>query len=294
MGPAAVVERTRRFDRVVGLVRTHYYTRDLRGVDWPALCAAYRPQVIAAANDGEWYHTVNAMLGELHDAHTRAERPGMPRHAMVREDRRLFSLGKDVRAAQVLDDGVVWLRFDHFDPGTSRWLEREVAAHQDAPGMILDLRTNRGGLVIAAQRAIGAFFARDVVIGIVIDRHGRRSLERSRGGRRPKYTGPLAVLVGPDSHSSAEVFAYVMQHHARAPIIGQTTAGEVLGARTYRLRDGGQLYVSVTDFRRCDGEPLEGEGVTPDVLVGAGTRPTDVNGDDALAAARWALENDRR
>src|SRR5690606_15582748 len=117
------------------------------------------------------------------------------------------------------------------------------------------------------QRAVGLFFPEPVQIGTVVRRNGRRVSEFSKPHRGARYAGPMAVLIGSETFSSAEVFARVMQFHDRAVVAGLPTAGKVLGARPYRLRDGGRLYVSTTDFFSCDGRRLEANGVQPDVSV---------------------------
>jgi carboxyl-terminal processing protease len=133
------------------------------------------------------------------------------------------------------------------------------------------------------------FFPTRVPMGYVIRRDGRRSVERSRGPE--VFSGPLAVLVGRHSHSSAEVFAHVMQTHARAVVVGHPTPGNVLGSRRFRLPDGGYLRLSITDFRGLDDRQLEGRGVRPDIEVErnlpqpAGTEANDV----AISAALRAL-----
>lgn len=278
------------FDRVDELVRTRHYSPTLNGVDWPALRERYRPQVAAAVDQRAAYRSVNAMLGQLHDSHTRAERPGRKAggHARALTINPTEPPGP---VATILADGMVYVRFDTFDSTSAHWLKRQVAAHRDAPGMIVDLRDNTGGLIVAAQHAIGLFFDRKVEMGIVIHRSGRRSIERSRSWwGAARFSGRVVVLVGSNSFSSAEVFAYVMQHHERAMIVGETTAGEVLGSRRFRLPDGGNLQLSVTDYRRLDGERLEDHGVHPDVVL-----PSDlvtgraVSDDPAVATALQML-----
>lgn len=254
--------QARRFDQVENLVRRRYYAPDLHDVDWPALCARYRPAAIAAAGEAEWYALVNAMLSELRDAHTRVVRP-LRDHAHETGAAREAVGGAVAREAMVLESGHVLLRFHRFDAGSVRWLRAQLMRHAGAPGVILDLRRNRGGSIDAAQRAVGLFFEDPVPMGWVVSRTGRRWLERSRDGRF-YATMPATVLIGPGSHSSAEVFAYALRHHRRAVLIGGRTAGEVLGARRHRLADGGGLYISETDFHRLDGGRLEGAGVTPD------------------------------
>lgn len=286
------IEQARRFDRVDAVVRRRYYAPDLHAVDWPALCARYRPAAIAAAGEAEWYALVNAMLDELGDAHTRVVRPGgegRPRGSSRRMQVGPVAVRNEI---QVLETGHVILRFDRFDAASVRWLRAQLKDHAGAPGIVLDLRSNRGGLIRSAQQAVGLFFVDPVPMGWVVSRSGRRWLERSRGGRF-HTTIPAAVLIGPGSHSSAEVFAYVLRHHGRAVLIGAQTAGEVLGARRHRLPDGGSLFVSETDFQRLEGGRLEGEGVVPDFAPAvAGQGPIDSVDADLAAAIRYMAARD--
>jgi C-terminal processing protease CtpA/Prc len=287
----------RRFDHVDRLVRTRYYARDFNGVAWDDTTAHYRPRAVHAASDAAWYQTVNEMLRELRDAHTRVCGPEPRGQRLERAEGRESSANSG-QVTRVLPDGTVYLRFGRFDAATVKWLQGEVAAHQDAPAMVVDLRHNPGGLVASAQRAVGLFFSQRVSMGWVVQRNGRRTIERSRPTTSSRYLGPLAVLVGPDSRSSAEVFAYVMQYQRRAVVVGEPTAGQVLGARPFRLPDGGQLYISVSGFHRFDGEPIEGRGVKPDVRVRATNLiaaecAADVSDDPAVATALTALQRTR-
>ena len=49
-------------------------------------------------------------------------------------------------------------------------------------------------------------------------------------------------------------------------IIGTRTAGAVLGGATIAMPGGNLLYVAITSIT-ADGEPLEGQGVSPDIVV---------------------------
>jgi C-terminal processing protease CtpA/Prc len=282
-------EHARRFDRVDHLVRTRYYRADLHGMNWDRLRERYRPFAVDAPDEPAWYAIVNDMLNELRDAHTRVERPPTLRWGL-RQAATASETGRPVEGeSRVLADGTVVIRFDHFNASTRRWLRDEVARHRDAPALIVDLRRNRGGFVSANQRALGLFFRERLPIGTAVHRSGRRIVEEVRPARRVHYAGPLAVLVGPHSHSSAEVFARTLQFHRRAVVVGSPTAGEVLGAESFRLRDGGVLYVSTSDFIFCDGRRLEGVGVQPDVEV-TGLRPgRDDTEDPVVRAAQRAL-----
>lgn len=106
--------------------------------------------------------------------------------------------------------------------------------------------------------------------------------QRFRDGTPMVFDGqwrkPLVVLVNRRTRSGKEVVARAIQRNGVGLIVGETTAGAVLGGRIYPLSDGSLLSLAVADMT-VDGERLEGIGVRPDVFVedelesGAGRDP---------------------
>ncbi len=69
------------FDRVWTEVRRDYYDPALKGVDWDAARETWRPQALAAEDDGQLYAAINGMLDLLDDAHAAAASPASVRRA---------------------------------------------------------------------------------------------------------------------------------------------------------------------------------------------------------------------
>ncbi|MGB7280802.1 MAG: S41 family peptidase [Candidatus Acidiferrum sp.] len=138
--------------------------------------------------------------------------------------------------------------------------------------LILDLRDNPGGNIMALDWMIGNLFDHSVTIATQITRKGEKpQISKSRG--KNIYTGKLIVLVDSNSASAAELFARVMQLEHRATIVGDRTSGLVMEALHYPFHTSGDIQVfygaSITnaDLRMSDGKSLEKVGVTPDIVV---------------------------
>lgn len=192
--------------------------------------------------------------------------------------------------SRALPGGQRYLRFDQFDRESLRWLSRELKKHRHAPGIVLDLRNNAGGYMLAANLALGEFFGHRVTTGQFIRRSGRTSVGRGLPLFSAHYRGRLVVLTGRSTASAAEIFAHVMQQHDRATLVGRRTAGAVIVSRTYPLPGGGKLQVPVQDYRGLDGLRLEGRGVTPDVAVAPSLDDLRAGRDPDLQAALATLE----
>ncbi|HWA85126.1 MAG TPA: S41 family peptidase, partial [Opitutus sp.] len=180
-----------------------------------------------------------------------------------------------------------------FDQDVLGWLSDELRRHRAAPGVVLDLRLNPGGNTFALSMAIAEFFRHRVDEGRVIRRSGREHEAHSFAWNSAHYGGHVVILTSAATASAAEIFTHVLQHHGRATVIGQKTAGAVIYARHYDLPGGGRLQVPVMDFVGLDGQRLEGRGVTPDIILPVPTfAERRADHDVELATAEDVLEHE--
>ncbi len=126
----------------------------------------------------------------------------------------------------------------------------------DADALVLDLRGGWGGASTEYLR----LFLRDVPVLSM----------RSRGGEWTAYDSqwrkPVVALINGGTRSGKETLAWGFRHHEIGLLVGETTAGAVVGGRPHLLADGSLLYLAVADAR-VGGASLEGRGVAPDIVV---------------------------
>lgn len=174
-----------------------------------------------------------------------------------------------IREARMLDGGRLYLRFDEFDNDSARWVREQLHVHPAATGLVLDLRFNPGGEISVLEEIAGEFFPEMVALGSLVSRDGEATaLVSRRAEDAATVRGSIAVLVSQESMSCSEILAGALQHHQRALVLGTRTAGMVLGTVGIPLAGGGELQLSVWDYRTPDGRRLEREGVRPDVALG--------------------------
>jgi carboxyl-terminal processing protease len=154
-------------------------------------------------------------------------------------------------------------------------------------GLILDLRSNGGGLVRVETTIAGYFLPRGADLGRSVEQ--RKTIRRSTPPSPTRYEGPMVVLIGPRTASAAEVTAAVLRFHRRASLVGGETAGAALTARSYKLPDGGLIDVAIADYFTPDGRRLEGVGVKPDLPVVQTLDAIRAGRDLPLEAAEKAL-----
>jgi carboxyl-terminal processing protease len=126
----------------------------------------------------------------------------------------------------------------------------------DADALVLDIRDGWGG---ASPSYMDIFNPAAPTLAL----HSRDgTVHRSTGA----WGKPTAVLIDGGSRSGKEMLAYAMKKHHVATLVGERTAGAVLGGTVRPLSDGSILFIAVADVD-VDGERLEGIGVEPDVRV---------------------------
>jgi carboxyl-terminal processing protease len=127
---------------------------------------------------------------------------------------------------------------------------------QGADALILDFRDGWGG----CNPGFMNLFNPHVPVVAQIDREGRRHTVDLTWRR------PLVVLINGGSRSGKEMIAHAIKKHRLGTLVGERTAGAVMGGRPFLLPDRSLLYVAVGDGL-VDGLRLEGRGVEPQVTV---------------------------
>ena len=135
------------------------------------------------------------------------------------------------------------------------------------PGLIIDLRGNRGGLLDQSVSVTGLFLDG----GEVLSARGREDVDTERyhaeaGEKWPDV--PIAVLVSPGSASAAEILAGALQDRGRAVVLGRRTFGKGSVQSVIPLPGNkGALRLTTQRYYTPSGRSIQGRGIMPDLLV---------------------------
>ena len=154
----------------------------------------------------------------------------------------------------------------------------ESIVREAATGIILDLRSNPGGLLEAVVDVASRFLKEGIVVYVVDNQEKKASLSIEPEDVTTDL--PLIVLVDNYSASGSEVLAGALQDHARATIAGTRTYGKGSVNILRRLKDGSGLCITTARWLTPNGCLIEGEGISPD-------RELELEGEDAI---QWAID----
>ncbi len=311
--PKEKAENLESFELIWRTVRDRHPDPKLNGLDWQAIHDASKPAIENAQTMDEARRVLRDMIGKLEvshfavvpsEAYTGASQgtaatvesqpvaqPGAISGAISESAVRFGNLPETrvVFESRALPDSTGYIRFNEFlDPGSMMpKFEAALKNFAKAPGIILDLRGNPGGIGIMAMGIAGFF----------IDKSGEKlgdmkmrdaTLKFVIFPRPETYAGPLAILVDGGSASTSEILAGGLQDLKRARIFGARTAGAALPSDIIRLPNGDGFQYPQAIYTSVSGKVLEGAGVMPDVLVPESAGPDAViqAADDWIRASR--------
>ncbi len=141
-------------------------------------------------------------------------------------------------------------------------------------GVIIDIRSNGGGLLGDAIEMSGEMIDKGPVVQVQDNRGRRQTLGDDQPGT--DYDNPVIILVDKFSASASEILAAAMQDYGRAVIVGagpgthgkgtvQTVVD--LDQATGGNLDLGVLKMTIEQFFRVNGGSTQREGVTPDIVL---------------------------
>ena len=165
----------------------------------------------------------------------------------------------DVPYFGMLQNKVGYVKLNSFTQTAAADVKSAIEKLQ-AQGMqelVLDLRGNGGGLLIEAVKIVNFFVAKNQV---VVTTKGRvteenRTYKTLEDPFAPNM--PLVVLIDGGSASASEILAGSLQDLDRAVVIGETSFGKGLVQRTYDLKYGSKIKITIAKYYTPSGRCVQ-------------------------------------
>jgi carboxyl-terminal processing protease len=260
----------------------------------PAAKAGIEPGDIIKRVDG-----VDISTLEFDEAVARMQGPGGSEVTLVVERRardltfRIRRAKYEVKAVEgrLLDEGVGYIKLRVFAAGvddTMKTLLEQLSAKspgKSLKGLVLDMRRNPGGLLDQGIRVADLFIADGLIVKTV--GKGGHVMDEAKAHSHGTWSGfPMIVLVDGATASAAEIVAGALQDHNRAVVLGTQTFGKGSVQTVIDLDGcGGRpcgLKLTVARYYTPNGRSIQGQGITPNVVVDATAPPSDPADADVL------------
>ncbi|MGO1541486.1 MAG: S41 family peptidase [Luteimonas sp.] len=189
---------------------------------------------------------------------------------VVREEIRITSV-----RGRMLEPGYAYVRVSAFQVETAADFQRQVRELQEQGtlrGLVLDLRSNPGGLLTSAVQ-----IADDLLDeGSIVSTRGRHPISETEFSATPGDLldgAPVVVIVDAGSASASEVLAGALGEHDRARIIGSRTFGKGSVQTVLPLDNGDAVKLTTARYYTPSGRSIQARGIDPDVVLEPDTRP---------------------
>lgn len=171
----------------------------------------------------------------------------------------------------------ILVRLSQFQKNSGKFIINALKKHRKElkkkkvklKGIILDLRSNPGGLLDEAVN-VSSIFLKE---GVVVSTEGRDPKNKEiryvkKSGHKELET-PLAVLINGSSASASEIVAGALQDNKRALIVGTRSFGKGSVQTVSQVSKDQGLKLTIAQYMTPTGRKIQAIGINPDVEVSA-------------------------
>ena len=162
-----------------------------------------------------------------------------------------------VDASYELEPGYVYVKLSRFVATSYQEIMKAILAI-DGPrkGIVLDLRGNGGGYLVAALQIANEFLGKGELLLYTEGRKVQRMSEYANGRGLLQNT-PVVVLIDENSASASEIVSGALQDWDRGIIIGRRSFGKGLVQQQFNLLDGSQLRLTIARYHTPSGRVIQ-------------------------------------
>ena len=164
-----------------------------------------------------------------------------------------------------VDDNLGYIRLSSFiSRNAATEFQEALKQMADKDGIIIDLRSNPGGLLTNAIYIADMLLSSKTIVSTV-DRDGYKETQNSLSATVTDQ--PIVVLINGGSASASEILSGALKDNKRAIIVGKKSFGKGLVQEINKLPDGSALHITIQKYLTPKGTDIHKKGITPDYVV---------------------------
>jgi carboxyl-terminal processing protease len=183
------------------------------------------------------------------------ENEGKKKIAVTRDEIKL----PDVPYSGMLNETVGYIKLNSFTNTAASDVKTAFLTLKEKgmKGLVLDLRGNGGGLLIEAVKIVNFFVKKDQLIVTTKGRVAEENRQYKTMENPLDLEIPLTILMDDGSASASEIVAGSIQDLDRGVIIGTTSYGKGLVQRTYDLKYGSKVKLTIAKYYTPSGRCVQ-------------------------------------
>lgn len=302
------------FDALWKIIDEHYCFFEYKNVDWTKVGQEYRAKLHSGMGSTELFDVCADMLKELEDGHTNlvsgwdVSRYWIWEQYPVNYDERLIDqwyLAFNYKTTcnvkyQVLSNNYGYMYYGDFSVGIGEGnLDAIMSVLASCDGLVIDVRSNGGGLLTNVEPLVGRFITERLYAGSISHKTGPGHNEFSKpydyyieptSSKRVKYSKPVVVLTNRGSFSATNNFVSIMKSLPQVRVVGDVTGGGCGLPFSSELPNGWTVRYSASAIADSEGRLTE-FGVEPDFKVDMDQNDM-INGKDTILEKAFEVLDD--
>jgi len=165
-------------------------------------------------------------------------------------------------------DDIVYVEISSFNEDTVPLFRKMInkVDFSTKTGLIMDLRSNPGGLLQAALEIPSYWVEKNQVV--LVEKFSEDKQTQYTAGNSDYFADiPTVVLIDQGSASGSEIVAGALQDYDKATIVGKKSFGKGSVQSLRKLPDGSSIKVTVAEWLTPNGRGINEQGIQPDVEI---------------------------
>lgn len=179
-----------------------------------------------------------------------------------------------VERAYLEKEGVGYLSISQVSEPTQIQFETELGKLEarGMKGLVIDVRSNPGGLLDTTREMLGRFVENKVVVKMRL-RDGEEQVVRTYSGGVKETNYPIAILIDENTASAAEIFAGCLKDYGKATLVGTHSYGKASVQNLFPLKDDASAKVTIAKYFLPSGTDISRKVDDDGVYVSGGLKP---------------------
>jgi carboxyl-terminal processing protease len=191
----------------------------------------------------------------------------------------------------LMEKGIGYVRLSNFQERSAKEIKNAIKKIEKSgklKGLILDLRSNPGGLLDQAVDVSNLFVDDGIIVSTRARREDGKEVRYAKKGiARNDFA--MAVLVNGSSASASEIVAGALKDHKRAIIMGEKTFGKGSVQTVIEVGKDMGIKLTIAQYYTPLGTSIQAKGIEPDILL-SNYDPEKL--DEAKIKVKWRREAD--
>jgi carboxyl-terminal processing protease len=142
----------------------------------------------------------------------------------------------------------------------------QVRSNQNIKKLVLDLRSNTGGLLDQSVLIASFFLPENSTFVKEVYKNDAKE-EKTIAQSNSLLDYPIVVVTDGSTASASEILAAALRDDRQVKLIGQKTYGKGVVQQVFTLRNGDLLKVTIAEWITPKGDKINLKGLEPDILV---------------------------